>query len=273
MPLGREDGFYGVVDLVAMKAVVWDEETLGASYRSIDIPADAASAAAALPGGPPGKALPFDDRFMECYLEGEAIDEALIRETVRNATCGLACVPVLCGSALRNKGIQPLLDAIIATCPRPSTCPPWKGSTRRPARRSTGRRARDEDLAPSPSRSSWKRDAKLVYIRIYSGTLSVGEDILNVNLGKKEKVSRIYKIHAAHKDRVAEAHVGDIVGIVGLKETSTGHTLVRTRPSCSNPSACTSPSSRWRSSRGATPIRRRSTRCSSASPRRTPRSS
>jgi elongation factor G len=230
MPLGREDGFYGVVDLVTMQAIVWDEETLGASYRPVAIPADAAPAAATLREALLEKLSLLDDRVMERYLEGEPVDEALIRETVRKATCTLACVPVLCGSALRNKGIQPLLDAIIDYLPSPLDVPPVEGANPVTGETEVRETRADEDLCALAFKVVMEEGRKLVYIRIYSGTLSVGEDVQNVNLGKKEKVSRIYKIHAAHKDRVTEAQAGAIVGIVGLKETSTGHTLVRARP-------------------------------------------
>jgi elongation factor G len=139
-------------------------------------------------------------------------------------------VPVVCGAALRNKGIQTLLDAIVNYLPSPLDEPPVKGVN--PA---TGeiecREARaDEDLCALAFKVLMEEGRKLVYIRIYSGRLAVGEDVYNVNLGKKEKVSRIYKIHANHKERVEEALTGSLVGVVGLKETSTGHTLVRTRP-------------------------------------------
>ncbi|MGD0230294.1 MAG: elongation factor G [Syntrophorhabdales bacterium] len=230
MPLGREDGFYGVVDLITMKAIVWDEESLGASYRSIAIPADARDAASTLRETLMEKLSLLDDAFMERYLEGEAIDEAMIRETLRKGTLSLACVPVVCGSALRNKGIQPLLDAIIHYLPSPLDVPPVEGVN--PATGDVERReARpDEDLCALAFKVIMEEGRKLVYIRVYSGTLAVGEEVLNVNLQKKEKVSRIYKIHANHKDRIDDATVGAIVGVVGLKGTSTGHTLVRQRP-------------------------------------------
>ena len=230
MPLGREDGFYGLVDLIAMKGVVWSEEDLGASYRYVSIPREAAEVAAQCREKLFEKLSLLDDRFMERYLEGEAIDEAFVHETIRKGTIGLRCVPVVCGAALRNKGIQTLLDAIVGYLPSPLDVPPVEGVN--PATGETERReARpDEDLCALAFKVLMEEGRKLVYIRIYSGRLAVGEDVYNVNLGKKEKVSRIYKIHANHKERVEEALTGSIVGVVGLKETSTGHTLVRTRP-------------------------------------------
>ncbi len=230
IPLGREDGFYGVVDLITMKAVVWDEQDLGASYHYASIPQEAAEVVAGFREKLLEKLSLLDDRFMERYLEGHAIDEAFVHETIRKGTLALNCVPVVCGSALRNKGIQTLLDAIVNYLPSPLEVPPVEGIN--PATGEAERReARvDEDLCALAFKVLMEEGRKLVYIRVYSGRLAVGEDVYNVNLGKKEKVSRIYKIHANHKERVEEALAGAIVGVVGLKDTSTGHTLVRTRP-------------------------------------------
>ena len=230
IPLGREDGLAGVIDLIAMKAVVWNEEDLGASYRYMPIPQEAAEVAAEFREKLLEKLSMLDDRFMERYLEGGAINEAFIHETIRKGTVALNCVPVVCGSALRNKGIQSLLDAIVNYLPSPLEVPPVEGVN--PATGETEyREARvDEDLCALAFKVLMEEGRKLVYIRVYSGRLGVGEDVYNVNLDKKEKVSRIYKIHANHKERVEEALAGALVGVVGLKETSTGHTLVRTRP-------------------------------------------
>jgi elongation factor G len=230
IPIGIEDGFYGIVDLITMKATVWDEDTLGASFREISIPQDSIDTAREYREKLLEKLSLLNDDLMERYLEGEPIEESLIYETIRYATISLRCVPVVCGSALRNKGIQPLLDAIVRYLPSPLDVPPVEGTD--PATGEiTHREARsDEDLCALAFKVLMEEGRKLVYIRIYSGKLNVGEDIYNVNLGKKEKVSRIYKIHANHKDREEEALAGAIVGIVGLKETSTGHTLVRSKP-------------------------------------------
>ena len=230
IPLGREDGFYGVIDLISMQATAWDEESLGATFRSLPIPQEAAGLAAEYREKLMERLSLLDDRFMERYLEGETLDESFIHETIRKGTIALKCVPVVCGSALRNKGIQPLLEAIVTYLPSPLDVPPVEGIN--PATEAAEHReARiDEDLCALAFKVLMEEGRKLVYIRVYSGRLAVGEEVLNVNLGKKEKVSRIYKIHANHKERVEEALAGAIVGIVGLKETSTGHTLVRTKP-------------------------------------------
>jgi elongation factor G len=230
IPLGREDGFYGVVDLVGMKAIVWDEDTLGATFREIHIPPEAEGTAKEYRDKLLEKLSLLNDDLMERYLEGDAVDQQLIRETIRKGTIELKCVPLLCGSALRNKGIQPLLDAIVRYLPSPLDVPPVEGSNPETEEAEHREPRNDEDLCALAFKVVMEEGRKLVYIRIYSGTLNVGEEILNVNLGKKEKVSRIYKIHANHKDREEEARTGAIVGVVGLKETSTGHTLVKNKP-------------------------------------------
>jgi elongation factor G len=230
VPLGTEDGFYGIVDLISMKGIVWDEESLGATFHDVAIPQEATETAHAYREKMLEKLSLMDDRIMELYLEGEAIDEQAIRDVIRDGTIGLKCVPVVCGSALKNKGIQVLLDAIVDYLPSPLDKPPVEGVN--PATEQVEHReARaEEDLCALAFKVVMEEGRKLVYIRIYSGVLKVGEDVYNVNLGRKEKVSRIYKIHANHKERVDEAQVGAIIGLVGLKDTSTGHTLVRTKP-------------------------------------------
>ena len=227
IPLGKEDGFYGVVDLITMKAVVWDEESLGASYQYVSIPQEAAEAAARVPGEAVRKTL-APRRPLHGALSGRrGHRRSPHARDDQERDHRLKCVPVVCGAALRNKGIQPLLDAIVRYLPSPLDVPPVEGVD--PATGETEHREAQPRRGPVrpclQGRHGGRR--KLVYIRIYSGTLKVGEDIYNVNLGKKEKVSRIYKIHANHKERMEEARAGAIVGIVGLKETSTGHTLVK----------------------------------------------
>ena len=230
IPLGREDGFYGVVDLITMKGIAWNEDDLGATYNYISIPQEYRQAAQVWREKLLEKLSMFDDQVMELYLDGKDIDEQLIHNAIRKAAISLKCVPVLCGAALRNKGIQPLLDAVVQYLPSPLDVPPMKGENPE-----TGeieeRSARDsQDLAALAFKIVIEEGRKLTYIRIYSGVLKVGEEVYNVNLRKREKISRIYNIHANHKDRIEEARAGAIVGIVGLKETSTGQTLTKTRP-------------------------------------------
>jgi len=230
IPLGKEDGFFGVVDLIAMKAIVWDEEDLGTTYNFIKIPEAYINISMEYREKLLEKLSLFDDEFMELYLEGHEIEESVIHDTIRKATISMKCVPVLCGAALRNKGVQPLLDGIVRYLPSPLDVPPVHGKNPETGEIETRQTSSDEDLAALAFKVVMEEGRKLTYIRIYSGEIKVGEDVFNVNLGKKEKISRIYKIHANHKDRVNEARTGAIVGIVGLKETSTGHTLTKTNP-------------------------------------------
>lgn len=230
IPLGREDGFYGVVDLITMKGIAWDEEDMGSIYHSISIPKEYEETAHACREKLFDKLSLLDDEFMEHYLEGGPIDESIIVRALRKATIALKCVPVLCGTALKNKGIQPLLDAILAYLPSPLDVPPVSGENPDTGELEERLAGDEEDLAALAFKVVMEEGRKLIYIRIYSGKLKVGDEIYNVNLRKKEKVSRIYKIHANHKDRVEEARAGAIIGIIGLKETSTGHTLTKTKP-------------------------------------------
>ena len=230
IPLGKEDGFFGVVDLIAMKAIVWDEEDLGSTFRFIGIPKEYINISMEYREKLLEKLSLVDDNFMELYLEGHEIEEPVIHDTIRKATISLKCVPVMCGAALRNKGIQPLLDGIVRYLPSPLDVPPVQGKNPETGEFETRQVRSDEDLSALAFKVVMEEGRKLTYIRIYSGEIKVGEDVYNVNIGKKEKISRIYKIHANHKDRVGEAKTGAIVGIVGLKETSTGHTLTKTRP-------------------------------------------
>jgi elongation factor G len=230
IPLGREDGFYGVVDLIRMRGIVWSEDDLGATYNFISIPEDYKKAALEHREKLLEKLSLLDDSFMELYLGGGEIEESLIHETIRKGTISLKCVPVLCGAALRNKGIQPLLDGIILYLPSPLDVPPVEAKNPDTGELETREANSYEDLAALAFKVVMEEGRKLTYIRIYSGEMKVGEEIYNVNLKKKEKIARIYKIHANHKERVDEAKTGAIVGIVGLKETSTGHTLTKKRP-------------------------------------------
>lgn len=230
MPLGREDGFYGIVDLITMKGIVWDEETLGATFHEVAIPRDVQEKAGSLREKLLEKLSLIDDRLMELYLEEQTIEEAMILETIRKGAISRRFVPVLCGSALRNKGIQPLLDAIVRYLPSPLDVPPVEGHNPETGEIEHREPRVDEDFCALAFKVLMEEGRKLVYARVYSGKISVGDDVYNANLGKKEKISRIYKIHANHKERIEQAFVGSIVGMVGLKETSTGHTLTRNRP-------------------------------------------
>ncbi|MCX7965360.1 MAG: elongation factor G [Syntrophorhabdaceae bacterium] len=230
IPMGEEDGFFGMIDLIKMQGIVWDDDTMGATYRYISIPDIYKKAAQEYRERLLEKLSLLDDTFMELYLGGADIDEDLIHKIIRENTIAMKCVPVLGGAALRNKGIQPLLDAVVNYLPSPLDIPPVKGKNPETGEEEIREAKSTEDFSALAFKVVMDEGRKLVYIRIYSGEIKVGDDVYNVNLNKKEKISRIYRIHANHRERIDEASVGAIVGIVGLKETSTGHSLVKTRP-------------------------------------------
>lgn len=230
IPLGREDEFFGVIDLITMKALAWSEDDLGATFSLISIPEEYEQLARSHREKMLEKCSLLDDQFMELYLEGKEIDDAMIHETLRQGTIALKCVPVLCGTALRNKGIQPLLDSVVRYLPSPLDIPPVQGINPQTGQMEQREVSDEEDLAALAFKIVLDEGRKLTYIRIYSGTIKVGDDIYNVNLGKREKVSRIFRMHANHRDRIEEARTGAIVGIVGLKETTTGQTLTKAKP-------------------------------------------
>ena len=230
IPLGREDGFYGVIDLIKMEGIAWSDNDLGATYNYISIPEDYKKTAYEYREKLLEKLSLLDDQLMELYLEGKDIDEKIINEVIRKGTLALKCVPVLCGTALRNKGIQPLLDGIIGYLPSPIEVPPIKGKNPETGEIEIREARSDEDLSALAFKVVIEEGRKFTYTRIYSGEVKVGDEVYNVNLRKKEKISRIFKIHANHKERISEAKTGAIIGLVGLKETSTGHTLTMKRP-------------------------------------------
>jgi elongation factor G len=230
IPLGKEDGFFGVIDLITMKGIVWDEEDLGATYNYISIPKEYREQSRKYREKLLEKLSLVDDQFMELYLDGKEIEEPIIHSALRKATISLKCVPVLCGAALRNKGIQPLLDGIINYLPSPLDVPPVQGKNSKTGEWEYREAKDDVDFTALAFKVVIEEGRKLTYIRIYSGVLKVGDEVYNVNIEKKEKISRIFRIHANHRGRIEEARTGAIVGIVGLKETSTGHTLTKTKP-------------------------------------------
>ena len=230
IPMGREDGFFGVIDLITMKGLVWSEDDLGATYNKISIPKEYEQLARTQRDKMLEKCSLLDDQVMELYLEGKEIDEAMIHETLRKGTIALKCIPVLCGSALKNKGVQPLLDNIVRYLPSPLEVPPVQGTNPQTGEVEQREARDDEDLAALAFKIVMDEGRKLTYIRLYSGSIKVGDEIYNVNLGKKEKISRIFRMHANHRDRIEEAHAGAIVGIVGLKEKTTGQTLTKIKP-------------------------------------------
>jgi elongation factor G len=225
MPMGMGDQFIGVVDLIRMKGVVWDEHSLGVEFREVSIPQESREEAVIYRSKLIESLAELDDCLMEKYLNGEEILESELKAALRKATISMKAVPVLCGAALRNQGIQPLIDAIVEYLPSPLDIPPVEGPS--PLTGEMERRvAKDEESFAALAFKVMMGDGrKFVYIRIYSGVCKVGGEVYNPRLKKSEKISRIFQMHAHQRNRVEEAKTGEIVAVVGLKETTTGDTL------------------------------------------------
>ena len=225
LPIGAENQFKGIIDLVRMVGVVWDDETLGAKYHDIDIPADLKDQAREYREKLIEAAVELDDEVMTAYLEGKEPDEATLKRLIRKATISSAFFPVLCGSAFKNKGVQPLLDAVVDFLPSPLDVPPIKGVdlkgnevVRRPS-----------DTEPLSILAFKIMDDPFVgtitFCRIYSGKLESGTTVLNSTKDRKERVGRMLLMHANNREDIKEAFAGDIVALAGLKEVRTGDTL------------------------------------------------
>jgi elongation factor G len=225
LPWGAEDSFQGVIDLIAMQGITWEEESLGTRYQQVAIPEDMMGQARQYRERLIEKVAEIDEGLTERYLNGEAISEDELRQAIRKATIALTVVPVLCGAALRNKGIQPLLDAIVSYLPAPLDCPPVRGInplTKLPEER---RSDEGEPLCALAFKILMDQGRKLTYVRVYSGVIETGKVIYNANLGGDERVARIFEMHANDRKRLERARAGEIVAVMGLKDTSTGHTL------------------------------------------------
>lgn len=225
IPMGQEDRFIGVIDLINMKGIVWDQESLGVQYGYIPIPEEYEKEANSYRSKLIESIAEIDDEVMEKYLNGDEISESELKKALRKATIAMKATPVLCGAALRNLGIQPLIDAIVDYLPSPLDIPPVEGKN--PMTGDTEKRFAkdDESFTALAFKVMMDEGRKLVFIRIYSGELKVGMEVYNPRLKKSERISRIFQMHAHHRSRVEEAKTGEIVAVMGLKETTTGDTL------------------------------------------------
>ena len=231
IPMGMEDHFIGVIDLIKMKGIVWDELSLGTDYKEVTIPKEYEGEASLHRAGLLESLAELDDPLMEKYVNGEVISELEIKEVIRKATIRMKAVPVLCGAALRNQGIQPLIDAIVAYLPSPLDVPPIKGTNPATGHLEERKTDDEESLAALSFKVQMDEGRKLVYVRIYAGVLRVGMEVYNPRLKRGEKISRIFQMHAHQRSRIEEARTGEIVAVMGLKETTTGDTLCdRSRP-------------------------------------------
>ena len=226
LPIGSEAEFEGVIDLVANKAIIWEDESLGAKFNIVDIPDAYADQAAEYREALIELAVEMDDDAMEAYLEGNEPDEATLKRCIRAGACGLKFVPVLCGSAFKNKGVQPLLDAVVDFLPSPVDVPPVKGV--KPNSEETDTRPADDDAPLSALAFKIMTDpfvGSLTFVRVYSGKLTKGNSVLNSVKDKRERVGRMLLMHSNHREDIKEALAGDIVALVGMKDSTTGETL------------------------------------------------
>jgi len=225
IPWGIEDDFNGVIDLVKMKGILWEEETLGAEFSEVPIPADMLEEALKYREHLLETLADKDDLIMEKYLSEEKLEIKEIKQAIRNATINLELVPIFCGAALRNKGIQPLLDGIVDYLPSPLDIPPIVG--RIPS--SEKEESRPAEIKGPFSALVFKvimdQGRKMTYLRVYSGTAKMGDSVYNPGKDINEKLSRLLKMHSNKRERINSASAGDIVAAMGLKLATTGDTL------------------------------------------------
>ncbi|MCE7078813.1 elongation factor G [Streptomyces sp. ST2-7A] len=234
LPIGAEGGFKGIIDLVRMKALVWSEETkLGEMYDIVDIPADLQDQADEYRAKLVESISENDDEMMELFLEGEEPTEEQLYAAVRRITLGstgadgATITPVFCGTAFKNKGVQPLLDAVVRYLPAPLDVEAIEGQDVKDSEKVIARKpSEDEPMSALAFKiMSDPHLGKLTFIRIYSGVLESGTQVLNSVKGKKERIGKIYRMHANKREEISRAGAGDIVAVMGLKQTTTGETL------------------------------------------------
>ena len=225
IPWGQEDQFQGVIDLLGMKALRWQEETLGLVFEELEIPEAYQTQAQRAREGLLEALAEVDDRVMEAYLAEQPLGLEDLKAGIHRATLALKGVPTYCGAALRNKGIQPLLDGIRDFLPKPTEVPPIQGQNPRTGAYEARPPRADGPLAGLAFKIMVDQGQRLTYVRLYSGTLKHGQEIYNPVKGTKEKVARLLRMHANKREPLEEAHAGSIVALLGLKATTTGDTL------------------------------------------------
>ncbi|MFO7569400.1 MAG: elongation factor G [Smithellaceae bacterium] len=225
IPVGSEAAFRGAIDLIEQKLLTWDDSSQGAEYSIQDIPEELAAQAQGEREKMIETLADCDDELAEAYLAGQDISVAQIHAALRKATIGLKIVPVFCGSALRNKGIQSVLDAVIQYLPSPEDIPPVKGINPKTKEEEIRQSSDKEPLAALAFKIQIDEGRKLTYLRIYSGSISANGDVYNVAKKKKEKVARLLRMHANKRERIDRASAGELIAVLGLKDTTTGDTL------------------------------------------------
>ena len=227
IPIGQEAKFKGVVDLINMKAIVWNDETLGASYEVEEIPAELLKKAEAFRAQLVESVAENDDDMLHKFLEGETISPDELRTSLRKSVIGLKLFPVLCGTAFKNKGVQTLLDAVVDYLPSPLDIPPTQGTDPDHPEKKLERKPADNEafagLAFKIMADSFV--GQLTFVRVYSGQLKTGDTILNATRGKTERIGRLLKMHANKREEISEIFAGDICACVGMKNVTTGDTI------------------------------------------------
>lgn len=227
IPFFEGDTLKGVVDLISWRVLIWDEDSLGASYDEYPIPDDLLPAATQARDHILETLADYDDEVMELYLAGDVPDRKKIMETLRTLTLDNLIIPVLCGSALKNKGIQPLIDAIIYYLPSPEEIKPIIAHDKKTGKEIKVNISPDGPLLAYVFKVYMDEGRRMVYMRVYSGSLHVGDDVYNTTRDVKEKIARLFQMHSHHKQRIEKAIAGDIVAVVGLKDSVTGDTICR----------------------------------------------
>ena len=226
LPIGVENTFKGIVDLVRMKGVVWGEDTLGASFRDIDIPADLVDEAKKYHDHLVEMAVELDDDALHAYLEGHHPDEATLKRLIRKGTINSTFYPIFCGSAFKNKGVQPLLDGVLDYLPSPVDIPPIKAINVKTGEDTVRKSSDSEPLAMLAFKiMNDPFVGSLTFCRVYSGKVETGMQLINTVKDKKERIGRMLLMHANSREDIKEAYAGDIVAIASLKEVITGDTL------------------------------------------------
>ncbi len=226
LPIGSEASLKGLVDLIRMKAVVWDSEGLGANYHDEEIPADMLAAAEEARHYLVENAVELDDEAMEAYLGGDQPSEEVLKKCIRKAVLSGAFYPILCGSAFKNKGVQPLLDAVVDYLPSPVDIPPTPGIDFKTDEATVRKASDDEPLSVLAFKiMDDPFVGSLTFCRVYSGKIETGMGLLNSSRDKRERVGRMLLMHSNNREDIKEAFAGDIIALAGLKDTRTGDTL------------------------------------------------
>jgi elongation factor G len=225
IPWGNEDSFQGVIDLIKNEAIKWHDDTLGTTFDQVPIPEALQEQASHYRQLLLEAIVEKDDAVMENYLSGKDLSEEEIKSVLRKATLDMSVVPVLCGAGLRNKGIQPLLDTIVDYLPSPLDVPPVEGVNPVTDEKEFRRSSSEDPFSALAFKVAMDEGRKLTYVRVYSGVLKTGEEVYNSTRQTREKVARLFKMHANKKERIDEVRAGDIIAAAGLRDTTTGDTL------------------------------------------------